>query len=83
MRLTAQFKVLFTKEFGDKIDLIRFSNDSAYAKQWLVRASASENETLLVIAMQLMQSRGLITKQEKDLQGADEKIRDKYTGRLR
>lgn len=83
MRLSAQFKVLFTREFGDKVELLRFSNDAGYAKQMLARATKSENETLLVIAMRLMQSRGLITKQESKLQSADEKIREKYTGRLR
>ena len=83
MRLTAQFKVLYTKEFGDKIDLIRFSADRDYAKLLLARASQSNNETLLVIAMQLMQLRGLIAKTEKEPQGADDKINQKCTGRLR
>ena len=83
MRLIAQFKVLFTKEFGDKVDLIRFAADDAYAKLLLTRASSSNDEALLVITMQLMQARGLMAKSTTEPKEADDKINRKYTGRLR
>lgn len=83
IRLVAHFKVLFAKETGKKIDLIKFTSDNAYAKQVLEIAGASENEQLLVVAMQLMQNRGLLPKAAGKEDKKVDKIDKKYTGGLR
>jgi hypothetical protein len=87
MRLIAHFKVLLSKLTGNKIDLVRFSNDNAYAKQVLEIGAASENEELIVVSMQLMERRGLLTKastpepKKEDKKGDD--VSDRYIGKLR
>ena len=87
IRLTAHFKVLFGKEGGQKIDLVRFTSDNAYAKQVLEVAMRSENEELLVLAMDLMQRRGFLAQSPKQPEAqAQEKTDDvtkKYVGGLR
>jgi hypothetical protein len=87
IRLIAHFKVLFGKESGQKIDLLRFTGDNGYAKQVLEIAIRSENEELLVVAMDLMQRRGLLAQPKKPAEPAPENKTDdidqKYVGRLR
>jgi hypothetical protein len=87
MRLIAHFKVLLSKLTGNKIDLVRFSNDNAYAKQVLEIGVASENEELIVVSMQLMERRGLLAKapapepKKEEKKGDD--VSDRYIGKLR
>jgi hypothetical protein len=65
VKLIAHFNVLFAKETGGQIDLIRFSDDKRYAKQILEIAATSVNKELVVIALQLMDLRGLFPKSPK------------------
>jgi hypothetical protein len=89
MRLVAHFKVLLSKQTGNKIDLVKFSSDNGYAKQVLEIAIASENEELIVIAMQLMARRGLLPKpaEAPAAPGKEDKkgdgVSDRYIGKLR
>jgi len=88
MRLIAHFKVLLSKHKGTKIDLVKFSSDNAYAKQVLEIGTASENEELIVVAMQLMERRGLLPKAptppdaKKEEKKSDD-VSDRYIGKLR
>lgn len=87
MRLIAHFKVLLSKHTGNKIDLVKYSSDNAYAKQVLQMGTASENEELIVISMQLMERRGLLPKAPAVESKAGEKknddVNDRYIGKLR
>ena len=87
MRLIAHFKVLLSKHHGTKIDLVKFSSDNAYAKQVLEIGTASENEELIVVAMQLMERRGLLRKaptaEAKKEEKKSDGVSDRYIGKLR
>jgi hypothetical protein len=88
MKLIAHFKVLLSKHSGNKIDLVKFSVDNVYAKQVLEIGAASDNEELIVVAMQLMERRGLLRKAtvesepKKEEKKADD-VNDRYIGKLR
>lgn len=87
MRLIAHLKVLLSKQTGNKIDLVRFSTDNGYAKQVLEIAAASESEELIVVAMQLMERRGLLPKspsaEPKKEEEKKDDVNDRYIGKLR
>ncbi|HKQ30857.1 MAG TPA: hypothetical protein VJS66_06195 [Burkholderiales bacterium] len=86
MRLIARYKVLLSKHNGNKIDLVKFSSDNAYAKQVLEIGAASDNEELIVVAMQLMERRGFLKKAatpEPKKEEKDGDVNDRYIGKLR
>lgn len=83
IRQIAHFKILLAKVTGTKIDLIKFNTDNAYARQVFAIATATENEELLVIAMQMMQRRGLMSAPVAEEEKKGKEGGKKYTGGLR
>ena len=88
IRLVAHLKVLSSKQTGNKIDLVRFSSDNGYAKQVLEAAIASDNEELIVVAMQLMERRGLLPKpaaatEQKNEDKKGNNVTNRYIGKLK
>lgn len=59
LRLSAQFKTLFSRETGNKIDLVRFGNDGLYARTLLEVGTNSNNPELQILSLQLLRERGL------------------------
>lgn len=81
LALLAKLKVL-GKQTGTNIDLIKMSQDKAYAEQTLKELSNADDPELVLIVVQLMNLFGLIkapTAQKKEDEGGNER----YIGALR
>ena len=90
LKLLTKIKIQGKKIMGLEIDIVRLSSDRAYAAEILKRLSSSEDEDLVMTAIDFMGKLGLVrapaapepvTASASD--SADNPLQDKYTGRLR
>ena len=93
LKKIARFRMLSAQQTGQKIDLVRFSDDQEYAKQVISSVLAqSDHEELTVLALELLdQSESAKSRSKvavsapttKPAQKPVDKIDSKYIGRLR
>lgn len=87
LKKIARFRMLSAQQTGQKIDLVRFSDDQEYAKQVISSVlSQSDHEELTVLALELLDkpasAKSKATVATPTPKPAD-KIDNKYIGRLR
>jgi hypothetical protein len=87
LRKIARFRLLVAQQTGQKMDLVRFSDDQEYAKQIITAVLAqTEHEELTVLALGLLDNstsaKSKTTTATPAPKPADA-INNKYIGRLR
>lgn len=90
LKLLTRIKIQGKKIMGLEIDIVRLSSEQPYAADMLKRLSASENEELVMSAIEFMGKLGLLTAPAApapatpDTSSAPgDPLQDKYIGRLR
>lgn len=81
LTLLAKLKVA-AKKTGTDIDLIKMSNDTAYAAMMLNHLSNTEDAEMVSIVINLMNKFGMISAPSQD-KTAEEPVNERYIGRLR
>jgi hypothetical protein len=61
LKLLAQFRILLKKEKGVAVDFERLMSDSAYARELVRAGEDSDNEVLVMLALQLHEKLGLMS----------------------
>jgi len=60
MQKMARFKILARRLGGFNVDIFRMAQDDAYARELLMRAQEVDNETLILLALELSDALGLL-----------------------
>ena len=82
MALLAKVKMLAKKE-GVNVDLVRMSNEMAYAETTLNELSNTEDHELVLVVIQLMNQLGLIGNPVAEAKPEKKKEEARYVGSLR
>lgn len=89
LKLLTKIKIQGKKIMGLEIDIVRLSSDRPYAAEVLKRLSGSEDEDLVMTAIDFMGKLGLLTTPAAPepatavAEAPADPMQDKYTGRLR
>ncbi len=91
LKLLTKLKIQGKRVMGLDIDIVRLSSDRPYAAVILERLSSSENEELVMSAIDFMGKLGLVKAPAAEPVAAPaapaatpgDPLQDKYTGRLR
>lgn len=85
LRKIARFRLLAAQQTGQKMDLVRFSDDQEYAKQIITAVLAqSDHEELTVLSLELLdQPAPAKAKAAAPPPKPADEINNKYIGRLR
>lgn len=65
MQKLARFKILARRLGGFNVDIFQMAQDDAYARELLMRAQDVDNETLILLALELSDALGLLELAEK------------------
>jgi len=65
MQKLARFKILARRLGGFNIDIFKLAQDDTYARELLMRAQEVDNETLVLLALELSDALGLLEVAEK------------------
>jgi len=65
MQKLARFKILTRRLGGFNVDIFKLAQDNAYARELLTRAQEVDNETLILLALELSDALGLLAVDEK------------------
>lgn len=80
LRQLAQFKLLLRKASNHSVDIEKLISDRAYAKQVLSLAEESDNEVLILLALELKDKLGMLPKAAPaETKPATEKAKDDAT----
>lgn len=60
LKLLAQFRILLRKEKGVNVDFERLMADQAYARELVKAGEETDNEVLVMLALQLHEKLGLM-----------------------
>ncbi len=82
MALLAKVKML-AKKIGVNVDLVKMSNDRAYAETTLGELSNADDPELVLIVIQLMNQLGLIGAPVAEAKPETKKDEGRYVGSLR
>jgi len=82
MALLAKVKML-AKKIGINIDLVRMSNEKAYAETTLNELSNADDPELVLIVIQLMNQLGLIGVPAQETKPEPQQEAGRYVGSLR
>jgi len=65
MQKMARFKILARRLGGFNVDIFKLAQDDTYARELLMRAQDVDNETLILLALELSDALGLLAVAEK------------------
>lgn len=90
LKLLTKIKIMGKRVMGMEIDIMRLNSDRQYASNTLKHLSGSENEELVMIAIEFMGKLGLLEAESPEPEpaaetagGGDDTVSSRYTGRLR
>lgn len=65
MQKLARFKIMGRRLGGFNVDIFRMAQEDGYARELLIRAQEVDNETLILLALELSDALGLLEVAEK------------------
>lgn len=70
MQKLARFKIMTRRLGGFNVDIFRLAQAGDYARETLARAQEVDNETLILLALELAEALGLLTDAEAETKTA-------------
>ena len=74
MQKLARFKIMTRRLGGFNVDIFRLAQADDYAREILARAQEVDNETLVLLALELSDALGLLDQSEAEVKAATAKV---------